>query len=52
MTDNVDEYGYGVCAVCGKYELIKMRSNGKNIGWYCTQRPADFVIEKLELKKK
>ena len=49
--NNIDELGYGNCSVCGKFELIVIKTREKLVCWYCAQRPAGFVIEKLELKR-
>ena len=45
-----DKFGYDICSVCGRRELIKYRTKyGRLICVYCAARPSDYIMEKLQI---
>ena len=43
----MDEFGYGICSVCERNELIKYKTKyGRLICCYCAERPSDAIMEK------
>lgn len=46
----MDEFGHGICSVCGRNELIKYKTKyGGLICCYCAERPSDAIMEKSKL---